>query len=58
MRWGYKLRAKGRKELSGPNFTRLQLNWLGLGAKLTIFEYEGRKVKLPLLLEGPSGLTG
>ena len=48
MRWGYKLRTKGRKGLSGPDFTRLQLNWLGLGGNLTTFEFEGRKIILPL----------
>lgn len=57
MRWGYLIRAKGRKELGGPTFTRLQLTWLGLGQKLTTFQYEGRTVTLPPPFEQNSMLV-
>jgi hypothetical protein len=47
LRWGYKLKSTGRKTLSGPAFTRLQLDNLGLGEKLTDFKYDGRLISLP-----------
>ena len=47
LRWAYKLRARGRNELSGPAFTRLQLSSLGVGQKLNEFKYDGRLIRLP-----------
>jgi transposase len=49
LRWGYKLKTSGRKELSNPTFARMQLNWLGLGAKLSSLEWYGRHITLPSL---------
>lgn len=57
MRWGYLIRARGRQELSGPTFTRLQLDWLGLAHKLTTFQYEGRTITLPSPIEPKSSLV-
>lgn len=51
LRWGYKLRTNGRKELPNPTFARMKLNWLGLGAKLSTLEWYGRHITLPTLPE-------
>jgi hypothetical protein len=48
-RWDYKLRNSGRKELTNPTFARMKLNRLGLGAKLSTLEYNGRQIILPPL---------
>lgn len=47
LRWGYKLRTPGRKELSGAEFIRLQLNSLSLGHQLISIQWEGRRLAIP-----------
>jgi transposase len=49
LRWGYKLRNRGRKEMPNTTFARMKLNWLGLGAKLSTLEWYGRHITLPSL---------